>query len=82
MPFLFDQARRLMPSSSDPERFHIDKSELIHGMQMLKRRVCPHHCERRTESERPVTTIITVRDGKTTRMSVQRRRLPFAINHG
>lgn len=34
---LMEQARRMRPPMNhDPERFHIEKSELVHGLQSLE----------------------------------------------
>lgn len=36
---LADRLRRLGPSHSDPERFHIDKSEIEAELRLLARRI-------------------------------------------
>lgn len=36
---LADRVRRLAPSIRDPERFHVDKSEIAHALDVLAREV-------------------------------------------
>ncbi len=36
---LADRIRRLVPSRSDPERFHVEKSEIEHELRRLARKV-------------------------------------------
>ena len=34
-------AARLIPDRRDPEKFHVDKSELVHGIRAVRRALAP-----------------------------------------
>ncbi|WP_279578301.1 hypothetical protein [Methylobacterium sp. J-078] len=36
---LAERLRRLAPSSRDPERFHEEKSEIVHALRLIAREV-------------------------------------------
>lgn len=88
---LASRVRRNVPVSGDPERFHMEASEIAHDLVLVAEQIVPstladRRTRDRTESQmRPVSptlgrTVITTTVIAGRRVAVQRRRLPFAVH--
>lgn len=85
---LVDRVRRNVPLGGDPERFHLEKSEIARRMLDLADALAPDErparsnepAKARVPGRRQVIVSTMVVAGRT--VAVQRRRAPFAIHIG
>lgn len=81
---LASRVRRLMPLNHEPERFHVEKSEIIRDLTSMAEEFAPSPGGR--TAEKPVRTANVVMtgthriNGRTVHVERRRRRMGFAIS--
>lgn len=85
---LVDRVRRNVPLNADPERFHLEKSEIARGLLDLADAIAPGSIRQgRVDGARPKPPVVAGRRRVTVTteiiagrvVAVQRRRMPFSV---